>query len=211
MTIRRGGSWGRAARRDPLVPEASTDEEMHRMFEAGVSTIVLTGGDLARALGAVMHRPSAISRMMTFPVDAYDVTWTDHDGAPRGMRCYSHCVHGSWWRGESRWFSSGGFIDGRELLPRSHPNDGLVDVMHISAAMNVRQRVVARRRLRWGSHLPHPDLQVHRATAVTWHVDRPARLIIDGTVVGRAADVTVTVIPDAHEVSIVVGDELPGS
>jgi hypothetical protein len=111
-------------------------------------------------------------------------------------------VHGGWWREESWWFSAGGFVDDREILPRSHPNDGIAEVLQVSASMSLRQRYGARKRLRWGTHLPHPDLAVVRGTSLAWEAKRSMPLVIDAVTVGHAVTVGLVVVPDARRVSI---------
>lgn len=217
MTIRRGESWGTVGPRDPATPVVRSDRELHERLRDGVRSVHLNGGDLAHALGAPRHAvtsshastpshtvaPSAL--VTTFVVDAYDVNWAAPDGTVGRVSCHSHCVHGSWWRGDSWWFSAGGFVDGREVLPRCHPNDGIAEALHVDAAMSLRQRYAARRRLRWGTHLPHPDLRVVRGTSLTWEANRALPLLVDGLLVARAHSVSVSVLPDAYHVSIAMG------
>lgn len=205
MTIRRGASWGTVGPRDPESMVAATDRDVHRLFAGGASIVHIEGGDLAIALGAGSQGESRSGDVTSFVVDAYELTWLSPDGVVNRMRCHSHCVHGSWWRGCSWWFSAGGFVDGRELLPRSHPNDAIAEVLHVDPAMSLRQRYAARRRLRLGNHLPHPELHVQRGSSLSWESRRALPLVVDGTRVGRATAVTITVVPDACRVSIPTG------
>lgn len=209
MTIRRGESWGDVVPRDSSVPVARTDRELCDHFDTGASVVHLDGGDFARAFGVSTHARSLsvgpTPFVTTFVIDAYDVTWTTADGAVCVASCHSVCTHGSWWRGESWWFSAGGYVNGREVLPRSHPNDGIAEVLHVDTRMSVRQRFDARRRLRWGSHLPHPDLRVSRGKSLTWESTEALPLVIDGTKVGRATRVRIDVVPDARRVTVATG------
>jgi diacylglycerol kinase family enzyme len=207
MTIRRGESWGAKGPRDPAVPVARSDRELHERFCDGATTVHLDGGDFATAFGAFTRARSNSARVTTFVVDAYDVTWTSDTGSVAVLTCHSHCIHGSWWRGDSWWFSAGGYVGGREVLPRSHPNDGIAEVLHVDATMSLRQRYDARRRLRWGTHLPHPDLRVSRAASLTWESRSALPLVVDGTKVGRAMKVHIAVVPDACRVTVAAGVE----
>lgn len=207
MTIRRGDSWGVAGPRDPGTPVATSDRDVNRLFREGATTVQLAGGDLASALGAPAATAESCVRVTTFVIDTYDVTWTSIDGSVYEASCHSSCIHGSWWRGDSWWFSAGGFVDGREVLPRSHPNDGIADVLHVDASMSLRQRCAARRRLRWGMHLPHPELRVVRGKSLTWETARAKSLVVDGIKVGNALSVTISVVPDAHLVCVAAGVE----
>ena len=202
MTIRRGDSWGITGPRDGASPVARTDRELHDRFREGAAIVHLEGGDLAKALGASVHAHSASANVTIVPIDTYEVTWTSADGSVSSTQCHSHCVHGGWWREESWWFSAGGFVDDREILPRTHPNDGIAEVLHVSASMSLRQRYGARKRLRWGTHLPHPDLAVVRGTSLAWEAKRSMPLVIDAVTVGHAVTVRLVVVPDARRVSI---------
>src|SRR4029077_4159676 len=67
----------------------------------------------------------------------------------------SHVVaRRSWWRGEVLLAMTAQYLDGRDVAPRSHPNDGKVDVLRVDRAMGIRApRQAARRSLR-GTPLP---------------------------------------------------------
>jgi len=84
-----------------------------------------------------------------------------------------------------------------DVAPRAHPNDGRLDVVAVAATMSMRARRQARRRLRTGSHLPHPEITVTRTTTASCRPERGAVVIIDGGPARRATLVTVTVAPDA--------------
>ena len=66
-----------------------------------------------------------------------------------------------------------------DVAPRAHPNDGRVDVVEVAAAMGLRARWQARRRLPTGTHVPHPAIRTGRATERAWHFDRPLGLWVD--------------------------------
>ncbi|MGB1824394.1 MAG: hypothetical protein ACPHO9_07420, partial [Ilumatobacteraceae bacterium] len=55
-----------------------------------------------------------------------------------------------------------GHIGRYEAAPRAHPGDGLLDVVEVSDAMPLRQRWMALRRSRTGTHLPHPHISMTR-------------------------------------------------
>lgn len=207
MTIRRGESWGMAGPYDPDTPVAQSDRDVNRLLRQGASIVYLAGGDIACALGVPTRTAGEYARVTTFVIDAYNLNWTSIDGSVNEMSCYSSCIHGSWWHGDSWWFSAGGFVDGREVLPRSHPNDGIAEVLHVDRSMSLRQRCDARRRLRWGTHLPHPALNIVRGTTLTWGTGRAKSLVVDGTKVGDAVNVTISVVPDAYRVCVAAGVE----
>ena len=61
-----------------------------------------------------------------------------------------------------------------DVAPRAHPNDGALDVVEVDAAMGVRARWQARRRLPTGTHVPHPAIRTRRGRpSAAWTFDRP--------------------------------------
>jgi diacylglycerol kinase family enzyme len=106
-------------------------------------------------------------------------------------------VRRRWWRGEVVLVMNAEFLGPYDVVPRSHPNDGRVDVVRVDPSMSVRARLQARRRARTGTHLPHPQLAVQ--STATWHAtfDRPLRLFVDGKRNGVVRDLRIEVVPDA--------------
>ena len=97
--------------------------------------------------------------------------------------------------------SNSGFINALNIAPRSHPNDGEFDVVHLSADMPMRQRFIARRRAKTGTHIPHPDISIRRDTEL--HLSRAAqqeRLSIDGVAVSQWKVISISLEPDFWEV-----------
>ena len=87
-----------------------------------------------------------------------------------------------------------------DLGPRSHPNDGLLDVT--DGAVPFGERRQARQRAKTGSHLPHPGLHSSRVTSIDLRFDRPLGIWLDGAKVGRSTDVHLEIQPDAFIVVI---------
>jgi diacylglycerol kinase family enzyme len=84
-----------------------------------------------------------------------------------------------------------------DVAPRSHPNDGRLDVYDVSPSMPLRDRVAARRRLASGTHVPHPAIDVQRVAAVQVEFDRPTPVWLDGVRVGEGRRLSIRVEPDA--------------
>jgi len=87
-----------------------------------------------------------------------------------------------------------------DLGPRSHPNDGLLDVTE--GSLGWRDRLSARRRARSASHLPHPGLRTTRVSVGTWTFERAVPVHLDGELEGRFRDVVLRVEPDALTVVV---------
>ena len=71
-----------------------------------------------------------------------------------------------------------------DVAPRSHPNDGLLDVF--DGDLPLGERLKARSRLPTGTHVPHPGIAERRVAAVQIELDRPTPVWLDGERVGSA-------------------------
>lgn len=91
------------------------------------------------------------------------------------------------------------FLDGRDVAPRGHPNDGRFELLTFASSMSRRERWQARRRASDGTHLPHPLITVTSTSAARIG---SGVLLLDGCRVGAVRSVSVTVRPDAAEVWI---------
>lgn len=201
MTIRPGEPWGEVV--DRPAPRASTvaaDDAAAAAVIAGAATVdvVITGGDFVRTVG----RASSGEAVRRYPVDVLRV---DADGRP--WTALAHVVvrrRGplGWWWGPLRAVMNVGTMGPWDVAPRAHPNDGRLDVVEVDAAMSVRARRQARRRLRTGTHIPHPAISMKRPTSVSWRFDEPLGLWIDGVAQGRVRALDVRVDPDAAVVHV---------
>ena len=108
----------------------------------------------------------------------------------------------SWWRGELVAAMNAQHLGRWDVAPRAHPNDGRVDVVHVSAAMSVRDRWRARSRAVQAAHVPHPDIEIRSSASTTLTFDRPLRLTLDGRPWTTSASVELTVEPDALTVYV---------
>jgi hypothetical protein len=79
-----------------------------------------------------------------------------------------------------------------DVAPRAHPGDGLLDVLDVRLAFS--DRVKARRRLRTGTHVPHPRVAQSRAASAHTEFETPVDVWVDGArvAVGRSIRVRVT-------------------
>lgn len=189
MTIRKGEEWGvAAARPDDLIVAASDVELAAYVATDHTRSFGVAGGDLYRSLGA----PPPRAHMQRLPVDALQV---GVDGAE--LLAVAHVVaRNSWWRGPLLAVSNSGSLGSWNVAPRAHPNDGRFDVVEVDAAMTLRQRLQARRRLPLGTHVPHPAISTRTAEHGEWSFDRPREVYVDGVVRGRCRQLTVTILPD---------------
>ncbi|MFM8870851.1 MAG: hypothetical protein ACKOFD_04665, partial [Actinomycetota bacterium] len=168
MTIRKGKEWGCLSHADSVVTVLHDRDLAEVVQEAGAGAIEIQvqGGDTWRALG----RPRAITppcETWRLSFDAIRVSVGDQ----RFTAFSSIVLRQSWWRGGflvgDVWCASlTGMLRGRNVTPRAHANDGVIDVLHVSDVMNMRQRLQAWSRASRGDHLPHRLLDVTRSQVV---------------------------------------------
>lgn len=198
MTIEKGQPWGVPG---PLGADGvvvHSDAEARAALEGARATgevlpeLGLLGGDLCRTMGGRGDEPrvrSAEARRM--PVDLGEVLI---DG--RLHLFVAHLVvRRSWWRGRTIAVMNAQWIGRWDVAPRSHPNDGLLDVF--DADLGLDDRLKARRRLLTGTHVPHPGIAQRRVAALQIDLDRPAPVWLDGVRVGEGRHLTVRLEPDA--------------
>lgn len=199
MTIRKGEPWGEAASVPPegllTAPDdrgASRTVELAQMADRPLAPVFLMSGDMARTMGGgAAGRIDGVHTRGT--VDLLRVT---ADG--RAHWALAHVVaRRSWWRGEVVLAMNAQFLGVHDVAPRSHPNDGRVDILRVDASMPTRARLQARRRARTGTHVPHPQLHSTAAGEWTATFERPMQLYIDGQRVGDVRDLRIEVVPDA--------------
>jgi hypothetical protein len=203
MTIRKGAAWGRPGKLPSDGVVVSSDAAARAAVEpprrAGepLPVLGLVGGDLCRTLGGPgeskrLRSPDA----MRFPVDLGSVLV---DGRQHWF--VAHVVaRRSWWRGRVVVVMNAQWLGRWDLGPKSHPNDGLLDVS--DGRLSFGDRLKARRRLPSGSHVPHPDIRVTRTASEQFEFDPPLDVYLDGERVGRARTLSVRVEPDAFDVVI---------
>ena len=182
-------------RRAPVdAARASTDAELAALVGAGSpGPVELVGGDLWRTLGGSTTAPT----VQLLPVDVLAV---ELDGV--ATTAVAHVVvkrpgRRGWWSGPIVGVLNVGTVGAWDVAPRAHPNDGRLDLVEVAATMPVRARLQARRRLATGTHVPHPAITTRQRTDVDLAFDEPLEVRVDGSTVGRARHVRVTVAPDA--------------
>ncbi len=198
MTIEKGRSWGEPG---PLAADGvvvRTDAEARAAVEAArraggpIPELGLLGGDLCRTVGGRGDEARLRSvDAVRLPVDVGSVLV---DG--RLHRFVAHLVaRRSWWRGRVVAVMNAQWIGAWDVAPKSHPNDGLLDVFDGDLSLDDRWK--ARRRLLTGTHVPHPGIAQRRVAALQVDFDRPTPVWLDGERVGEARSLAIRIEPDA--------------
>ena len=157
----------------------------------------LVGGDLWRMLGAPRGGPFRLEapEARCFEVDVGEALL---DGVAHWF--VAHLVaRRSWWRGRAVAAMNAEFLGTWTVAPRAHPGDGLLDV--VDADLPFSDRWEARRRLPYGTHIPHPRISIRRTAAVELDVTG-LHVRIDGTDIGRASRLSLQVLDQALTVVI---------
>lgn len=190
MTIRKGEDWGEIVTAPAdLVDVASDAAVAEHIIARDRRPVRLRGGDLLATLGGTA--PGAMVRRL--PIDVLRV-----EADVGTFHAIAHVVaRRSWWRGPLLAVMNVDRLGRWDVAPRAHPNDGRADVVEVDAAMGVRARWQAARRLPSGTHVPHPQVHTRRITVATWSFERPTRLWVDGVERGTVRSLRVAVEPDA--------------
>jgi hypothetical protein len=198
MTIERGERWGEARPLPRHGVIVRSDREARAIVTAArrarepIPPLGLLGGDLCRTLGGRGDEDRLRSaEAMSFPVDLGSVLI---DGRLHWF--VAHLVaKRSWWLGRAVVVMNAQFIGDWDVAPKSHPNDGRLDVL--DGDLPLGQRLQARRRLPLGTHVPHPQIEERRVQAVQVGFDRPTPVELDGEPLGRVRSLSIRVEPDA--------------
>lgn len=198
MVIERGAEWGRPSGVVQPV-RAADDADVVRLQD--VDPPCTSSGNLHRALG---EPGSGRERggYTELPLDALVCT-VRHGGSTREMVACAEVAVG-------RWFGRHGLVvvtnvgvwNGLDVTPGSHPNDGRFEFLAVDRDMSLRQRMIARRRARTGSHLPHPMLERGSRTEITITRRDGQHLLIDSVDVGPWSSVTVVIAADRLRVLV---------
>jgi hypothetical protein len=197
MTIRKGEPWGEPAVRPTDVRVVSTDRDArdwviwHRTRGQPIRDLGIVGGDLARTCGGGTGEHPTATRVtvdaMRVSIDDAEPTWgVAHVIARR-----------QWLHDDVVMVMNAQFYGPYDVAPRSHPNDGRLDVLRVAPTMGRRERFQARQRARTGTHLPHRELSLQSLTEVDLRFERSMVVWIDGVRCGTARRLRVSVEPDA--------------
>ncbi len=203
MTVRRNEPWGSAAPLPDGAPIAGSNAELRRLITcqrtggSPATPIGVVGGDLWRVVGAPAGGADRLGseHARAAPIDLIEVT---ADGETH-WACIGAVARNWWWRGPVVAAMSAESLGVWRLAPAAHPNDGRLHVLSTGLdrpTLSATQRVLARRRLRSGAHVPHPAIAVRRVERWEHRFDRPLGLWLDGERVARCRELTLAIRPD---------------
>lgn len=202
VTIRKGQAWGSVVAPGPGMQMVRSDAELRSLVLEGrasgrpLPVVGLLGGDLMRTMGGTgdLERLRGSEPVPHLPIDVVRVV-TD-DG--RETLFVAHLVaRRSWWRGPITAAMNAEFYGRWDVTPRSHPNDGRVDLVTVSTELRAQQRWLARQRVLLGTHVPHPLITIRQHERVMVDLGARRRLWVDGQRWGSARTIELIVEPDA--------------
>jgi hypothetical protein len=203
VTTEKGRAWGSLGPAPPGTVAVRSDAEARALvLEAWMAgrplpTVALLGGDLCRTLGGRGDQQRLRSdAALTVPIDLGVAAL---DGVETVF--VAHLVARRRWRSGRIFLAMNAEYLGRwDVAPRAHPNDGRLETLDLN--LSVGDRLKAWRRLRTGTHVPHPGIAERRVSERTVHFDPPMPVVVDGVGVGEAAELRLRILPDALTVVV---------
>ena len=204
MTIKKGEPWGAPF----VVPVETRDVAGDHDLAAGTKSDIhiVQSGDIFDALGQP-NAPIVGQTRTLIHIDALQCTITTQSGHHELLAASSVTI-GRWrttpW--STRRFvcvTNGGLYKNKNVAPRAHPNDGMLDIVEVSAAMPWRQRAQSYQRARTGDHLPHPLISVSRGTECEFSLEHSREnLCVDFQPIENWQSIRVKIIPDYWQVIV---------
>ena len=176
---------------------ASNEKEIIALYESGESLIGLQGGDLHESLGGRgVGEREGDEGTVGLKVDLGQLVI--------GKSNYlfaSYCKISKplkpWY---TIWVVNSPIIDHRRISPKSHPADGLLDIVEFS--LSFRQSLKAYKRAKSGDHLPHPQIKTSKKRTYMINARGKRKIIIDGKKIAYGKEISLSVIP--HAIAVIL-------
>ena len=191
-------TWTKEIRRPRILKIAESDKQIAELYAAGESMIGIIGGNLFTSLGGniALDYPSN-STVTSCSIDIGCVSIGDDSFYFASTLLVLNLLR--------PWTSTGivntQLSNGNRYAPKAHPGDGFME--EIESNLDIRQAIIARKKLRSGDHLPHPQLRLKKGKAFTYDFPKGMKLILDSKSIGRYKAFSVKVIP--HAIQVIVG------
>ena len=203
MTIRKNEDWGVTVTRPENLVICETDAAASQLAtnyflqQKPIPAIAITRSNLSRALGTTGADIDS-QNMQATPFDLIEITFADESKTGQRVLALGYGVlRKSWWSGEIVAAMNTSFIGDWDCAPRSHPNDGKFDLLTVKSQMKPTQRLIASRRLRLGTHLPHPQISVKQLTSFEADCSAEPNLYVDNRKFVCVNQCKFRLLPDA--------------
>ncbi|MFQ3328831.1 MAG: diacylglycerol kinase family enzyme [Candidatus Poriferisodalaceae bacterium] len=199
MTIKNGQPWGQLGSLPPAGVAIQSDGELRSVVQKCMRTDTplpvfgLLNGDLWRAVGAPIGGLNRLrsEQAQTVTIDLVEVGMDEQTS----WFCSHMFIRNRLWLGKTIAVMNSEWMGQWRVAPRAHPNDGKVDI--VEGALPLGQRLIARKRIRTGDHIPHPRIKVSQKSAWSAKLDPLDNVYLDGQKVGRFKAIKLKVLPDA--------------
>ena len=203
MTIRKSEDWGSTVTRPENLVICETDAAASQLAtncflqQKPMPAIAISRSNLSRALGTKGANANS-QKMQATPFDLIEVTFVDASRTEQKVLALGYgLLRKSWWRREIVAAMNTSFIGDWDCTPRSHPNDGKFDLLTVNSEMKPTQRLIASRRLRLGTHLPHPQISVKQITSFEADCSTKPNLYVDDRKFMSVNQCKFRLLPDA--------------
>jgi len=203
MTIRKNEDWGSTVVRPENLVICETDAAASQLAtdfylqQKPMPAIAITRSSLSRTLGKEGSNVNS-QKMQATPFDLIEVTFVDASMIEQIVLAMGYgLLRKSWWRGDIVAAMNTSFIGDWDCAPRSHPNDGKFDLLAVSSEMISTQRLIASRRLKLGTHLPHPQISVKQLTTFEADCSAKPNLYVDNRRFMTINQCKFRLLPDA--------------
>ena len=191
------GNWQFLTEISPTLKIASDEKEIIALYESGESLIGLQGGDLYESLGGRgVGQQDREKRTVGLKLDLGQLVV----GQERHLFA-SYCKVSNplrpWY---TIWVINSPIIGHRRISPKSHPADGLLDIIEFS--LTFRESLKAYKRSMSGDHLPHPHIKTSKKRTHTINPRGKRKVVIDGRKVAYSKELSISVIP--HAIAVVL-------
>jgi len=203
MTIRKNEDWGSTVVRPENLVICETDAAASQLAtdfylqQKPMPAIAITRSSLSRTLGKEGSNVNS-QNMQATPFDLIEVTFVDASMIEQKVLALGYgLLRKSWWRGDIVAAMNTSFIGDWDCAPRSHPNDGKFDLLAVNGEMKSTQRLIASRRLKFGTHLPHPQISMKQLTSFDADCSAKPNLYVDNRRFMSVNQCKFRLLPDA--------------
>ena len=196
--IEKGKEWGEPGVVPPETVSVLSDAQLAASDPTGMYSVRF--GDLFYSVG--QPRELGIGdQCVVAPIDALECELTVNSKQVVVLAASSILI-GTWWRKSWIAVTNAEWIGPYNIAPRSHPNDGRCEVLEFSSKMPLQQRWLARRKMRTGTHVPHPQIETRSVRTASFDIPSSSGVLIDSVKYSQVTHISVRVIPDYWRIII---------
>ena len=191
------GNWANQGPVPSSLPTAKSDKEIITHFSNGHSIIRLEAGNMCKTLGG--KKPTDLTDYSIGTICDVDLGSVRVNG--KSIYFASHCsIRGHRFTTKGAMVMNAQWHKSRRVAVRAHPSDGKLDV--VFSDLKLGQYLIAAKRSKSGSHIPHPDIRVKKVQNHTMAYPHPMRIYADGVFVGMESTIELGIAHRAIKVVV---------